>query len=150
MRIWMSMATVVMALTSCAADKSAKESPPPERKSAAAADTNTNCPPVGTLKESAGWELGAGSYHARREGEQIFVTATGQHPTAGYAVQLVRHPMKRFPPVFMLYHTTPEGNVAQVITPFSVCASFRAGQPVEAITVRDSQGEHRVAVENGR
>lgn len=140
------LALAVAALTSCAADQAPPTGQPSETKAARAA-TNTNCPPVETLRQSAGWELGVADYRAQREGDRVIVTASGQHPTAGYQVQLVRQPTKQFPPVLEIRHKAPEGLAAQVISPFTVCASFASPHKLEAVTVVDSKGKHHVPVE---
>jgi len=41
----------------------------------------------------------------------------------------------------------PDAPAAQVITPFTVCATFKASRAVDAVVVRDRDGEHRVTVE---
>ena len=116
--------------------------------SCAADSTPTNsCPPAATLLDKTGWELGAGEYRVRRDGNNVIVSATGQSSTAGVQVQLAREPMKIFPPQFALHRKRPAGFAAQVITPFSVCTSFKANTPVDFVIVRDSKGEHRVRVE---
>lgn len=108
---------------------------------------NTNdCPPAATLPNKAGWELGAANYTARQKGETVTVTATGENPTAGFKIELAREAVKIFPPRLALYRKRPDGFAAQVITPFTVCIAFKSRQPVSAVTVRDSRGEHRVNV----
>jgi len=114
------------------------------------AQTTNDCPPASTLPNKTGWELGAANYTARQEGETVTVTATGETPTAGFKVQLAREPMKIFPPKFAVYRKPPDGFAAQVITPFTVCIAFKSRQPVSAVSVRDSRGEHRVKVESLR
>jgi hypothetical protein len=96
--------------------------------------------------DTTGWELGMAQYSARREGNTITVNAAGQNSTAGYQILLAREPMKNFPPQFALYRKRPSGMAAQVITPFSVCTAFKAGTPVNFVTVRDSKGSHQVEV----
>jgi hypothetical protein len=122
--------SIMGALVSCAAES---------------ASTN-NCPPAAPLMDTTGWDLGMAQYSARREGNTITVSANGQNSTAGYQVQLAREPMKNFPPQFALYRKRPAGMAAQVITPFSVCTTFKAGTPVDFVTVRDSKGSHQVEV----
>lgn len=122
---------VVTTFVSCAADT---------------APTNA-CPPAATLMDKTGWELATGEFRAHRSGNTVTISAVGQNNTAGYQVQLAREPMKIFPPQFALHRKRPAGFAAQVITPFSVCTSFKANTPVEFVTVRDSKGEHRVRVE---
>ena len=108
------------------------------------------CPPANTLPGNGGWELVAASYSARQEGDLVTVTATGQNRTGGFKVQLAREPVKIFPPKFALYQKRPNGMATQAITPFTVCVSFKAAQKLDAISVRDSKGEHRVSVESAR
>ena len=114
------------------------------------AQSTNACPPVATLPDKAGWETAAATYTARQDGNAVIVTATGENPTAGFKVQLAREAVKIFPPKLALYRKPPGGIAAQVITPFTVCATFKAGQHVAAVTVRDSKGEHRVTVESPR
>jgi hypothetical protein len=127
---WLVIA-VLFALSSIAADKGAAES----------------CPPATVLTDKDGWQAGVATYTARQEKGVVTVTATGSNPTAAYQVQLAREPMKIFPPKFAFYRKPPGGIVAQVITPFSVCATFKADARVEVISVRDAKGEHRVSVD---
>jgi hypothetical protein len=108
------------------------------------------CPALATLSNKAGWEAGAATYTARQEGDDVFVSATGANPTAAFKTQLAREPEKIFPPRLALYRKPPDGIAAQVITPFTVCATFKASRRVSAVTVRDSKGEHRVPVESPR
>ena len=107
-----------------------------------------DCPPVSTIENQARWELGTGRYTARQQDGIVTVTAAGQHSTAGYKTQLARDPAKSYPPKLILYRQPPDGPAAQVITPFTVCATFKASRPVNAIVVRDREGEHRVTVES--
>jgi hypothetical protein len=112
---------------------------------------NTNdCPPASTLPNKVGWELATASYTARQDGETVTVTATGENSTAAFKVQLAREPMKIFPPKLAFYRKPPDGFAAQVITPFTVCIAFQSRQPVSAVTVRDSRGEHRIQVMSSR
>jgi hypothetical protein len=97
--------------------------------------------------DKTGWELGTAEFRARRQGNTVTVSATGQNSTAGYQVQLAREPMKIFPPQFALHRKRPGGFAAQVITPFNVCTTFKASTPVETVIIRDSKGEHRVRVQ---
>jgi hypothetical protein len=108
------------------------------------------CPSLATLPDKAGWEAGAATYTARQEGGDVVVTATGANPTASFKTQLAREPEKIFPPRLAFYRKPPDGIAAQVITPFTVCATFKASRRVSAVTVRDSKGEHRVPVESPR
>jgi subtilisin family serine protease len=119
---------------------------------AAAADTVTTnaCPPLTTLAASNGWELATATYTARQDGDSVTVTATGQNRTGGFKTQLAREPVKSFPPKLALYQKRPAGMATQAITPFTVCATFKATQKIDAVTVRDSKGEHHVPVEPAR
>ena len=119
--------------------------------SCAAAGVTTNaCPAASTLIDKTGWEPGTAAYRARQEGDSVTITATGQSRTGGFRVQLAREPMKIFPPKFAFYQKPPEGMATQAITPFTVCVSFKATQKLDAISVRDRKGEHRVSVESAR
>jgi hypothetical protein len=135
MKPWVIVPAICLALTVCG--------------TGCAADETNRCPPVTTLNEPKGWQTGKASFRAERHGEEIRVTATGEVPTTGYQVRLVREPAKIFPPRFVIYVKRPEGMAAQVITPFTVCASFRSRQAVERITVRDSSGAKQVDVRPG-
>lgn len=134
-QVLLSIAGIVVpsVLISCAAD-------PP-------ADKNNNCPPATTLPDKTGWDPGTASYSAYRDGSTITVRATGQNPTAGYHIQLAQRPEKIFPPRFALYRKPPDGVAAQVISPFSVCVTFKASTPVDAVTVYDAKGAHEVKVQ---
>jgi hypothetical protein len=114
------------------------------------AQSTNDCPPAATLPNKTGWELGAANYTAQQEGEIVTVTATGENSTAGFKVQFAREAVKSFPPRLALQRKPPDGIVAQVITPFTVCVTFKSRQPIPAVTVRDSKGEHRVKVESSR
>src|SRR5215207_2029226 len=96
------------------------------------------CPPAAPLMDKTGWDLGTGEYRVRREGNTLTVSASGQNSTAGYQVQLAREPMKIFPPQFALQRKRPTGFAAQVITPFSVCTTFKSSTPIDFVIVRDS------------
>ena len=109
-----------------------------------------DCPPISTIDSQTRWELGTGRYTARQQGGVVTVTAAGEHATAGYKTQLARDPAKSYPPKLILYRRAPEGPAAQVITPFTVCATFKASRPANAIVVRDRDGEHHVTVESAR
>jgi len=133
-RLLSGAASLLCLLTACAADRVV---------------TNA-CPPANTLPANSGWELAAASYSALQAGDTVTVTATGQNRTGGFKVQFAREPMKIFPPKFAFYQKPPKGLATQAITPFTVCVSFKAMQSMGAIAVRDSKGEHRVAVETAR
>jgi subtilisin family serine protease len=133
-RLLSGAASLLCLLTACAADRVV---------------TNA-CPPANTIPGNSGWELAAASYSAQQVGDTVTVTATGQNRTGGFKVQLAREPVKIFPPKFVLYQKRPEGMATQAITPFTVCVTFKATQKVDAVTVRDSKGEHRVPVESAR
>lgn len=92
-------------------------------------------------------EPGYGRYTAEQSGGEVIIQATGETPTPGYTVRLEQSMLDVFPPEFVLVWTPPGGLVADVLTPFSVSASFSADDAIEAVTVRDADGDHRVPVE---
>ena len=95
-----------------------------------------------------GFELAPrGTYSATQKAGEVTLTATGDNPTAGYEVKLVQSPLRIWPPQWMLARKRPEGMAAQVITPFSVSASFKSDDPIKAIVVGDAAGRHEVPVQ---
>jgi hypothetical protein len=99
-----------------------------------------------------GWELVPKGtiFTASQTPGDVIVKANGEAPTAGYQVKLVQSPREIFPPEFSLQWKKPEGMVAQVVTPFEVSASFKAGAVVETVTVTDAAGPHTVNVDQAR
>jgi hypothetical protein len=88
-----------------------------------------------------------GTYRAQQVPGAVIVFADGTHPTSGFDVFLKELPIRVFPPEYGLWHVAPQGMVPQVITPFSVHASFAATERVEAVVVHDVTGRHEVLVE---
>ncbi len=92
-------------------------------------------------------ELGVARYQAQQVPGAVILFANGCHPTSGYEVSLERSLLAVYPPEFILYQIPPSGPVAQVVTPFSVCAWFAVTDPVETVAVHDANGRHAVEVE---
>ena len=102
--------------------------------------------PVPGLPE--GWQLapGGATYSARQASDQVTIKAAGESPSAGYEVKLFTSPLRIYPPQFILGRRPPSGASAQVITPFEATASFKAKDPVRALTVTDAAGRQDVQV----
>lgn len=77
---------------------------------------------------------------------EIWIVAKGKHPTAGYEVYFQQTPLDIFPPEFELWHIEPDAS-ADVITPFSRFVTFTARDTQAEVFVHDSNGRHRVSVE---
>ena len=77
---------------------------------------------------------------------KVYIFANGVHPTVGYRAYFERAMIAIWPPQFSLMCEKPAGVVAQVLTPFSVQASFEADDPVEAVTITDSDGKQTIKV----
>ena len=92
-------------------------------------------------------EPGYGSYSAEQADGQVTIRATGETPSSGYDVKLEQSMIDVFPPEFVLTWTPPDGLAADMMTPFDVTARFPAEEPVEAVVVRDAEGDHTVMVE---
>ena len=95
-----------------------------------------------------GWELApTATYSATQSAGTVTITATGEHPTAGYEIKLVPSPLRIWPPQHLLAHKKPDGLVAQIITPFTITATFKSSDPIKEITITDAAGKHEVTVE---
>lgn len=95
----------------------------------------------------AGWEIApTGTYTAKQERGEVTLTAKGENPTAGYETKLMQSMLRIWPPQYVLIRKKPGGMAGQVVTPFEVSASFKAGEPVKQVVVRDGMGRHEVAV----
>ena len=98
-----------------------------------------------------GWELvPTATLTASQTPGEVIVKANGEAPTAGYQVKLVQDPKEIFPPQFSLQWKKPDGPAAQVVTPFEVTATFKAGDVVKTVTVTDGRGAHAVKVDQAR
>jgi hypothetical protein len=98
-----------------------------------------------------GWELvPTATLTASQTPGEVIVKANGEAPTAGYQVKLVQDPKEIFPPQFSLQWKKPDGPAAQVVTPFEVTASFKAGNVVKTVSVTDARGAHTVKVDQAR
>lgn len=86
------------------------------------------------------------SYSASQSGGKVTLTATGEHPTAGWKTEFEQLPIRIYPPQYRLVCVRPAGVVAQVLRPFEATASFKAERPVSEIIIHDSRGRHSVAV----
>lgn len=80
-------------------------------------------------------------------GDEVFIQASGVHPTSGYEVFFQKSPLDVYPPEFSLWHVKPSGPALDVITPFSKFTGFRAGGVVKQVTISDAKGRHTVAVQ---
>lgn len=88
-----------------------------------------------------------GRYRAFQTAGEVFVIASGSHPTGGYTTYLEELPITVFPPEFRLICIPPAGPATQVVTPFLAIARFPAGEPVEKVVAHDSAGAHEVTVD---
>lgn len=91
-------------------------------------------------------ELCKGVYSAVQFRGMVYVFANGVQPTAGYQTYLERAKIAIWPPQYSLVCLKPSGVAAQVITPFSVRASFKAEEAVESIIVTDSASKQTIKV----
>lgn len=87
-----------------------------------------------------------GSYFAIQTRGTVFVFANGVHPTAGYETDLKKANIAIWPPQFNLQCRKPSEVVAQVVTPFSVQASFESEGPVKSVVIHDLDGQHPIKV----
>lgn len=109
------------------------------------------CPPAETMLNPQGWELvPSATYTASQTPDTVMIKAMGENPTAGYEVKIGMSPLRIYPPQFLLYRKKPDGMVAQVVTPFEVCASFKAGEAIKSIIISDAGGRHEVTVDQAR
>lgn len=92
-------------------------------------------------------QLCSGQYRAFQVLDDIFIIASGVHPTSGFDVTLAASPLDIFPPQFVLWHTPPKIPTLDVLTPFAVSSRFESGKSVNFVTVVDSYGKNRVPVE---
>ena len=86
------------------------------------------------------------NYHAVQNGKKVTIFAEGTNNSGGWKNALVQLPQEIFPPEFKFTQTRPNGPAIQVISKFSVQASFDAGAPVEHVFVTDAGGRHKVVV----
>lgn len=92
-------------------------------------------------------QLCSGQYRAFQVLDDIFIVASGVHPTSGFDVTLEASPLDIFPPQFVLWHTPPRTPTLDVLTPFAVSARFESGKSINVVTVVDAYGKNRVPVE---
>ena len=147
----------ILAVTGCrSSDEHGASTPPPGPTSPASAsskpaDEPPPAPPKRILGLDEGWELAPkATYTASQTPSEVVIKATGEHPAAGYETKLVMSPLRIWPPQWMLAVKKPDGPAAQVITPFEVTASFKAGEPVRAVRVTDAAGRQDVPVDQAR
>jgi hypothetical protein len=86
-------------------------------------------------------------YRAAQHDGKVTITATGEHPTAGWRVVFSELPIEIYPVQHRLVCIPPEGPSAQVITPFQMQVTFTAELPVKAVVVWDADGQHKIPVE---
>ena len=96
--------------------------------------------------DKANPELCKGAYSAIQFRGKVFIFGNGVHPTAGYQTYFEKAKIAIWPPQFSLMCEKPSGVVAQVLTPFSAQTSFLATDPIESVTISDSDGQHAVKV----
>lgn len=90
--------------------------------------------------------LGIGSYRARRSGDKIVLTASGETPTPHYKTWL-RRAVDPDVADCELWWMQPADTSIDLPTPFTVHVSLRVGPEVARVRVRDAAGVHPVAVE---
>ena len=91
-------------------------------------------------------ELCKAVYTAIQVQKKVYIFANGVHPTAGYRTYFEKARIAIWPPQFSLMCEKPTGVVAQVLTPFSAQTSFNADEPVESVTITDSDGKQTIKV----
>jgi hypothetical protein len=64
-------------------------------------------------------------------GDEVFIQASGVHPTSGYEVFFQKSLIDVYPPEFSLWHIKPSGPVLDVITPFSKFTGFKVEGAVQ-------------------
>lgn len=80
-------------------------------------------------------------------GDEVFIQASGVHPTSGYEVFFQKSPLDVYPPEFSLWHVKPSGPALDVITPFSRFTGFKTEGPVKQVTITDANGRHTLTVQ---
>ena len=85
-------------------------------------------------------------YRAEQRAGEVTIQAAGAVRTSGYKVYFSELPIAVFPPEFALHCDRPSSFVLMVITPFEAEIAFKAGEPVEQVTVHDARGKHQVPV----
>ena len=91
-------------------------------------------------------ELCKAVYTAIQVQKKVYIFANGVHPTAGHRTYFEKAKIAIWPPQFSLMCEKPIGVVAQVLTPFSAQTSFNANDPVESVTITDSDGKQTIKV----
>lgn len=91
-------------------------------------------------------EHGVAAYAAVQDESTVSVFANGVHRTGGFKNCLVIGPEDVFPPIYDFKIKRPSGPVIQILTPFTVRATFESKNAVRQLTVRDAKGQHTVNV----
>lgn len=91
-------------------------------------------------------KLCPGAFSAIQRQGRVFIFANGVHPSAGHRTMLAKAAIAIWPPQFSLTCKPPSGASAQVLSPFSAQVSFEAPDPVEAVIITDSNGQHTIKV----
>ena len=104
------------------------------------------CPEVAAAPTTEGWVLGEGEYRAEQSGAEITVFADGDNPTPGYQNILALGPDAESIPTLSHRRKAPSGIVAQALTPYKICARFKAAGTIEQIEIHDHAGKHAVSV----
>lgn len=91
-------------------------------------------------------ELCKAVYTAIQIQKKVYVFANGVHPTAGYRTYFEKARIAIWPPQFSLMCEKPTGVAAQVLTPFSAQTSFNADDPIDSVTITDSDGKQTIKV----
>lgn len=91
-------------------------------------------------------ELCKAVYTAIQFKGKVYIFGNGVHPTAGCKTYFKKAMIAIWPPQHSLMCEKPSGVVAQVLTPFSAQTSFDAEEPVESVTITDSNGKQTVKV----
>ena len=91
-------------------------------------------------------ELCKAVYAAIQVQKKVYIFANGVHPTVGYRTYFEKAKIAIWPPQFSLMCEKPNGVVAQVLAPFSAQTSFNADDPVESVTITDSDGKQTIKV----
>ncbi|HEY0143616.1 MAG TPA: hypothetical protein VGF48_22185 [Thermoanaerobaculia bacterium] len=89
-------------------------------------------------------DLGRANYFALRIGRIVKLFAFGANPSGGWTNYFELSPIQIYPPQF-LFFSVPPGFGPDVITPFLVDTTVR-GEDIDALTVWDADGAHRVQV----
>lgn len=90
-------------------------------------------------------------YRAVQVGQTVYVIASGKNPHNRYEVGLVEvkavEEISAVPPQFQLTRKELNGRVVKIPTKFAVYDKFTSETPVEYVTIRDAENEHRIVAE---